>query len=143
MSEERGFEVRDRRRVHADGEASGEDAASADAADAGMASHGFAEEPTGEDAGDTVGMPDVSVDGILAWTVGMLANIAWSRMGLIADPMTGQMARDLPEARRAIDAVADLVKHLEPTASPADRRELQNMLSDLRVNFVQQSTRKD
>jgi hypothetical protein len=74
-------------------------------------------------------------------SVGLLTERAWVALGLVPDPLSGRVQADLGEARAAIDVVGDLVRHLEAQATPAERRELQTMLSNLRINFVQQSNR--
>lgn len=130
MAEDRGFEVVDKRRTAADGgspaEEQPEEPMSADEA----------EEEGDEQFG---GMPDVTVNGVLWTSIQLLTSRAWSGMGLVPNPATGKIERDLNEARRAIDVLGDLVKHLLPDADDLEKRELQNMLTDLRVNFVRQS----
>ena len=144
MSEDQGFEVRDRRRVRAD-EESPTASASAEAGEASAAAESPEERfDAGEEAmgaGPEGGMPpfELTVSGVLMMTVGLLNEKAWVSMGLVPDPVTGRMDRNLEEARRAIDVVTDLVKHLEPDTSPEEKRELQSMLSTLRLNFVRQS----
>jgi len=137
MSEERSFEVVDKRRVRAEGEeraAPAENTAAEPAVDE-------ADEFVGE--ADAADMPDlmgeITVSGVVHWAIGLLASKAWISMGLVPDPITGKIGRDLPEAKRAIDVVSDLVKHLTPAANPQQQRELQTMLTDLRVNYVRQS----
>lgn len=138
MSEERGFEVRDRRRVRAEPVEAGTDQeAAADPTAAETVGNGASAEAA-PDAGVPI-MGRFSVDGVLQMTIGLLHEKAWAALGLTPDPVTGEIGQDLPEARRAIDVIADLVKHMEPGLEPADRRELQNMLSNLRLNFVNQS----
>ncbi|MFQ5802301.1 MAG: DUF1844 domain-containing protein [Candidatus Methylomirabilales bacterium] len=60
-------------------------------------------------------------------------------MGLIPNPATRLVAKDLLQARLAIDCTAALIEQLSPLAAPAEREELQHMLADLRLNFVRQS----
>ena len=59
-------------------------------------------------------------------------------MGLIPNPATRLVATDLSQARLAIDSVAALIEQLSPSAPPAEREELQKVLTNLRLNFVQQ-----
>jgi hypothetical protein len=176
MSEERGFEVVDKRRVKADAAAEAPEPAAeapeatetedretvaeavqagshtepeADAvADTGFESEedeteGLEESEAAAAGGFPGGLPEMSVAGIIAMSVGLLSEIAWVKMGLVPNPMSGRIERDLGEAKRAIDAVSDLAKHVEALANDADRREFQVMLSNLRLNFVQQSNRRD
>jgi hypothetical protein len=60
-------------------------------------------------------------------------------MGLVADPASGQVRKDLAQARLSIDSVAGLVNALASGVEPAERRELENLVSNLRLNFVNQS----
>ncbi len=59
--------------------------------------------------------------------------------GADPQPVPGEMERDLAQAKIAIDTVAFLVGQLEPHLSAEERREMQNMVSMLRINYVQQS----
>lgn len=60
-------------------------------------------------------------------------------MGLIPNPATRLVARDLLQAQLAIDSVAALIEQISPLAVPAEREEFQQMLTNLRLSFVQQS----
>jgi len=146
MSEERSFEVVDRRRVRAEGAPVSDLPASEP------------ETAAGHEAGDTThhsppeheheheyeheegAIPDVRVADILRMSVQLLSDKAWVSIGLVPNPATGKVEQNLAEARRAIDAATDVIKHLEADASPMEKRELQNLLQDLRVNFLRQST---
>lgn len=68
-----------------------------------------------------------------------LASIAWQKMGLQPDMSTGQIHKDLPQCKAAIDATAALSAIVEPQLDEPDRRQLQNLVRDLRINFVEQS----
>lgn len=81
--------------------------------------------------------PDI-VD-IVESMIGVLAGEAWKYMGLVVDPATGQLRRDLDKARLAIDCVDSLFKHLDPFLDEDKRRRIRTVLSDLRLNFVRQS----
>lgn len=81
--------------------------------------------------------PDI-VD-IVEGMIGVLAGEAWKYMGLVVDPVTGQLRRDLDRARVAIDCVEALFKNLEPLLDEGRRRKIKTVLSDLRLNFVRQS----
>jgi hypothetical protein len=166
MSEEQGFEVIDKRRVRADAEAAdppveegapeaepSEEATSATEAQApgaaeaaerpadssGAAGQGSGTVPPGAGAGER--LPPVTARDIVTVCIGQLHEIAWAQMGLVPNPMSQTMQRDLTDARLAIDCIADLVRHLEKVADAATQRELQTMLSNLRLNYVQQSQR--
>jgi hypothetical protein len=160
MAEERGFEVVDKRRVSADApppetgaesppdataapeekQTAAESGATAGAADAatGAGEAGTEEE---EDMGPEGAMPDMDAVGLVSLCVNMLHEVAWVKLGLVPSPMTQKIEKDLGQARLAIDCAADLVRHLESQVDANTRRDLQNLISTLRMNFVQQSQR--
>lgn len=71
--------------------------------------------------------------------VAELQTRALLHMGLIPNPATRLVAKDLPQARLAIECVAALIETLSPSASPAEREELQQVLTNLRLHFVRES----
>jgi len=104
-----------------------------DAGDAAMGMMGDDEE------GDTGELPDVNA--VLALFLGELRNLAWLRMGLVANPGTGKIERNLDQAKVAIDTVAFLAQQLELSVAPQERLPLKALVSDLQLNFVEQSKR--
>ncbi|MEO7719252.1 MAG: DUF1844 domain-containing protein [Capsulimonas sp.] len=91
-------------------------------------------------ADDMDAVPDVYQ--LLQYVMSLLATEAWHKLGLIAHPQTGEAIADLPQAKVAIDVVADLVTHMEKAPEtilpPNGRRELRNLVNDLRLNYVAQ-----
>jgi len=77
---------------------------------------------------------------LIGYCLNLLASQAWQKLGLLADPQTGEAKPDLVEAKVAIDVVGDLAARLEaaPDAlvSADMRRELRTLLNDLRLNYV-------
>lgn len=71
----------------------------------------------------------------------VLSLFAWQRLGLMMDPQTGKIHRDMAQARIAIDVVGYLVEQIRDTIGDDQRRALEATLADLRINFVQQSKR--
>ena len=80
----------------------------------------------------------VEVGLVLAEMVQVLAEISWQKLGLRADAMTGVTKRDLPQAKLAIDAACQLADLMTPQLDDADKRSIQKITTDLRLNFVQQ-----
>ena len=68
--------------------------------------------------------------------VEQMAAIAWSKLGLQPDMLTGQMAKDLDQAKVAIDIVGYLVALIEPKLDESDKRQVQGMVRDLKMNYV-------
>jgi len=54
------------------------------------------------------------------------------------NPATGKVEKDLAQAQVAIDAVSYLAQQLEVKLSGAELRELQHLVADLKMNFVNQ-----
>jgi hypothetical protein len=133
--EEEGFTFVDKRRTQAvdipeseSGEQAGRDESQAAAAS-----------PSSDlDSDNETGETDIY--GILGYFTSLLATEAWQKLGLIANPQTGEAKADLAQARVAIDTVGDLVARLEgaPDSSVPQqaRRELRTLLNDLRLNYV-------
>lgn len=68
-----------------------------------------------------------------------LSELAWIHMGLVANPLTQLVVKDLPQARLAIDCAAALVEQLQPHLDDREKRELRTLLANLRINYVEQS----
>ncbi len=79
---------------------------------------------------------------MIGYCINLLASQAWQKLGLLADPQTGEAQPDLAEAKVAIDAVGDLAARLDAapeTVVPLDlRRDLRTLVNDLRLNYVSQ-----
>lgn len=65
--------------------------------------------------------------------------ISWQKLGLRPDIMTGQIHQDLVQARASIDAMAKMVEVLESVLDDEDKRRLQGMVRDLRINWVEKN----
>lgn len=134
MSEERGFEVVDKRGARAE-------EPQAPAADETAAAEVEPGDEGGEEMPNFSGfnpLAGITTSGILQMTWGLLSERAWIDMGMVADPGTGEVKKQISEAKLAIDVLGDLARHLEPLASADERREIQTVLTNLRLNFVRQ-----
>lgn len=123
--------VVDRRRINADGSERADQSEAA--ASAGEASAGSRDQPQAEP------QALLPVADLLRVFMAELNVRAWIHMGLIANPTDNKETRDMAQARLAIDCIYALVEKLSPHVQPKERDELQRMLTDLRINFVQQS----
>lgn len=81
----------------------------------------------------------LSVYMLLAVSLDQFASVANQKMGLQVDPITGKIDRDLKQAKIAIDVASRLVEAMDPELDDEDRRQVQSLLSDLRLNYVRQS----
>ncbi len=97
--------------------------------------------PTAEEAGIPPELLDLmmppSVDVAARQAIGWFARLAWEHLGLVPGARTGKVEASIPEAGRAIDAADFLSKLVSPHLSPEHRRDLDTLIADLKVNFVQ------
>ncbi|MGB9619409.1 MAG: DUF1844 domain-containing protein [Armatimonadota bacterium] len=155
--EEKTYEVKDKRRVNPDGtlRETAEQEESGVASDPRSESQGATAEPA-EKAGDQqtsaqsepsaaesaerqaseAEMPLPRVYDLLRITVAMLAEQAWSRMGIRLAPGQKEPEKDLVQAKVAIDTIVFIVDKIAPHIEEADRKALRTLVSDLQINFV-------
>ncbi len=124
------FRVTDRRRVGAEGP---RETAHTDEADSETRP-----DPQSPEA-EASPPEDLALPDLVRLFVAELQMRALIDMGLIPHPATRLVARDLPQARLAINCVAALIEHLSPLAPPPERDALQQMVTELRLHFVRQS----
>lgn len=79
---------------------------------------------------------------IIGFSIGLLIDQAWQKMGLVADPVSGKVERNMDEARLAIDTIALLLEHVKPHLASSDYDQIRQTLTTLRINFVEQTTKK-
>lgn len=80
----------------------------------------------------------ISVANVLLETLDFMTALAWQKLGLQPDLSTGKLAPDLDQAKLAIDTVSALSDIILPQLdSDEDKRQVQNIVRDLRVNYVQ------
>ncbi len=83
-------------------------------------------------------MPKPDVYALVQMSVAQFAALAWIKMGLQADPFSNKIEKDLEQARAAVDMVGVLAEKLLPRLHGQPARDLQSLLTDLRLNFVRQ-----
>lgn len=98
-------------------------------------------------SGDDIEMPDpaallpyvamqMDVRGLAGTMLGVFDAQAWRALGLVANPMTGQTEKNLPDAQLAIDCVQFLLGKMESALDDTSRREMHRRLNDLRMNYL-------
>lgn len=131
--EEKGYEVKDKRRIRLD-----------ENADAQMQSNDETVSDTASEQEDQqFSIPDVDVYTLLRSFIGLLSMHVWHWMGIMKNPATDQLDKDLAQAKVAIDTIAAMAGQLEGKMNPEEQREIMEMLSNLRINYVQQSAKQD
>ena len=132
--EEKGYEVKDKRKIKMDENGEVQVEAEADSAP-------VTEQAEESSEREGTGLPTMDVYALLGSFIGVLAMNTWYWMGLLKNPSTGQLDRDLGQAKVAIDTIASLIQQLEGKVDASEWRDLQGLLSDLRINYVQQSAK--
>jgi len=79
--------------------------------------------------------PDLPV--LFVWFISMLSGKAWEYLGLIMNPETKKMNKDLKKAKIAIDTVAFLYDQIKDDLNPEDFKRIENLLANLRMNYVE------
>lgn len=94
-------------------------------------------ETVGEAEGSA--LPDVKA--LVATCLSLLAAKAWEAMGLVPSPATKKVERNLDDAQLAIDAAAALADLVRPRLPDSERREIETLITNLRLNFVEQKSK--
>lgn len=81
----------------------------------------------------------ISVYTMVTAMVEQMASVAWQKMGLQPDFLTGKIHKDLAEAKVAIDLTTHLASFIEPHLDEDDKRQIHNLIRDLRINYVNQT----
>jgi len=68
---------------------------------------------------------------------------AWQHLGKMANPLTGKIERDLAQAAEAIDMLDMLKNRCRGNLNPQEERMLNHILSELKLNYVDEVNRKD
>jgi len=79
--------------------------------------------------------PDLPV--LFVWFISMLSGKAWEYLGLIMNPETKEINKDLKKAKIAIDTVVFLYDQIKNDLNPEDFRRIENLLANLRMNYVE------
>lgn len=146
--QEKTYEVKDKRRVSADGtlkEEATEEPVTQQAEEAPQVEE-TAETPA-QEAGEAAArraaeegeLPVPSIYDVLQFMAGMLSEQAWQKMGVRLAPGQKEPERDLVQAKIAIDTIVFITDKLHPHIGEEERKALRGLVSDLQINFVSQS----
>ena len=85
---------------------------------------------------EMVDIVSLNVYSLLGLFVGLLAEKAWQTMGLRTKPGTDKVESDFDQARVAIDTVGFFVEKLQPHLPDDEKRRLEGLVADLKLNYV-------
>lgn len=144
--QDKGYEVKDKRRVNPDGTLR-EEAEAPEQQPQPVEGGGPEEQPEhpteaaepqkaeAPEAGEEMPPPDIYQT--LQFMAGLIAEQAWQFMGLHLPPGRKEPVRDLTQAKIAIDTVVFINDKLHPHLDEESRKALRGLISDLQLNFVQ------
>lgn len=97
-------------------------------------------EKKSEETGETtfVDLRALPVWQIMQFSMSLFESLAWQKMGLIVNPQTQEIDKDLDQARAAIDSFESLLTHLGENISLDDKKTLEARLADLKLNYSKQ-----
>ncbi len=140
-SADNSYEIKDKRRVNADGtlrEEAKEFASETTKKDEFKAEAPKNEPPAVED--DEKGeVGDLSIYQYLQFVAGTIAHQAWQYMGLGVPQGRHEPIVDMGQAKIAIDTVVYIHDQIAPHINEEERKMFRNLISDLQINFVQRN----
>ena len=74
---------------------------------------------------------------LFIWFISMLSGKAWEYLGLIMNPETKEINKDLKKAKIAIDTIAFLFDQIKAALTKEDFKRIENLLANLRMNYVE------
>jgi hypothetical protein len=120
--QEKGFVVRDKRfstRKEAEGESQ-------------VKEGGRIEEPSKEDMKQEVPLPEISFINLIF----SLSTSVLIQLGEIQDPVTQQLAKNLPLAKQTIDLIGMLKEKTKGNLNPEEEKFIEHILYDLRMRYI-------
>ncbi|MCX7642705.1 MAG: DUF1844 domain-containing protein [Armatimonadetes bacterium] len=78
----------------------------------------------------------------ILFSISILSDLAWQKMGLHINPITKQIEPDMKQARLAIDTIALLVEMVREWVDERQYDSLRTLLANLRLNFAEQARKQ-
>jgi hypothetical protein len=102
------------------------------------------EEPPTVSEDETAAPQMVDISALPVWQliplfIRILDSVAWQKMGLIVNPMTQEIDKDLDQARAAIDSIEALLNQLGDHIESDAKEALKGRLADLKLNYTTQA----
>ncbi|MBX3097542.1 MAG: DUF1844 domain-containing protein [Fimbriimonadaceae bacterium] len=86
---------------------------------------------------EETGQAPIDIHQYIAIMLDQTASIAWQKLGLQPDMVTGKTEPDFGQAKIAIDLCAHLSQLISDSLEGEDLRQVNNLINDLRVNYMQ------
>jgi len=101
-----------------------------------------AEQPVDQEEPETaqeVPLQDLDVYDMLRFVVSLLTQQAWVSLGIQKAPGAEDVKKDLLQAKVAIDTLEFVIDKLAPDLESQEKAELDSVLSNLQINYVQRA----
>jgi len=121
-------------------EAGGETTAQEEDEDAPSDDSAGEDTPFPEDFDPSMFTPPTDVPTLVKIIFPMLAESAWQNLGLMVKPGSTEGSMDLKQVKLAIDSMDALFRVIGEEMEETERKEIQGLLTNLRLNFVQKSS---
>ncbi len=97
-----------------------------------------------ETVGQTEGQQfaTLNVPQAILFSISVLSELAWQKMGLHINPVTKKLEPDMKQARLAIDTIALLVEMVRDWVNEREYDSLRTLLANLRLNFAEQAKKQ-
>jgi len=95
------------------------------------------EKVTNEEVKQEEPLKEPDLPTLFIWFISMLSGKAWEYLGLIMNPETKKLNKDLKKAKVAIDTVAFLHDQIKDDLNKEDYKRIENLLANLRMNYVE------
>lgn len=92
---------------------------------------------------DAASSPEMDQDILFLSLIFNFQAAALQQMGKMVNPLTGKVERDLEAARQSIDLLECLDRKTKGNLSTDEERAMQEILTNLRLNFVDEVKRGD
>ena len=79
---------------------------------------------------------------LFTWFIGILNGKAWEYLGLMMNPETKEINQDLEKAKISIDSIEFLFDKIKDKLDLEDKKQLENILANLQMNYVEKSKEK-
>jgi hypothetical protein len=76
--------------------------------------------------------------GFIKMYAGFLAGQAWIYLGLIINPATQNITKDLKQAKAAIDCLDALLTPMESFLTSQEATEFKSIVANLKLNYIEQ-----
>ena len=82
-------------------------------------------------------LKELDLNTLFVWFISMLSGKAWEYLGLIMNPETKKINKDLKKAKISIDTIAFLFDQIKDGLNKEDFNRIESLLANLRMNYVE------